>query len=83
MAQVPAMSSHHVRQVKFPEGHYNKTPAEFRSYRQDCIDYKKLTRYSDQEVVMQIRLNMDTDLKRAIDTYFKSQWGSFVDEALD
>ena len=81
---VPAMSSHHVRQVKCPEGHYNMTPAEFRSYRQDCIDYKKLTRYSDQEVVMQIRLNMDTDLKRAVDTNFKSQWGSFtVDEALD
>ena len=24
---VPAMSSHHVRQVKCPEGHYNMTPA--------------------------------------------------------
>ena len=60
------------------------TAAEFRSYRQDCIDYKTLTRYTDQEVVMQIRLNMDTDLKRAIDTNFKSQWGSStVDEALD
>ena len=63
-----AMSSHHVKQVKCPEGRYDMTPAEFRSYKQDCIDYKKLTRYTEQEVVMQLRLNMDADLKRAIDT---------------
>ena len=44
-----AMSSHH---VKCPEGRYDITPAEFRSYKQDCIDYKKLKRYSEQEVVM-------------------------------
>ena len=69
-----AVSSHHVRQVKCPEGRYNMTPAEFRSYKQDCIDYKKLTRYSDQEVVMQLRLNMDTDLKHAVDTNIKSEW---------
>ena len=45
---------------------------------------KKLTNYSDLQVVLQIRMNMDDDLKRAIDTNFNNIWDNFtVGEALD
>ena len=41
-------------------------------------------RYTDQELVMQVWLHMDIDLKDAIDTNSKYQWCLFiVDEALD
>ena len=51
--------------------------AEFRTYRKDCLDYKKLTKYSDEQIVMQLRLSMDVDLKRAIDTNYGETWNSF------
>ena len=38
---------------------------------------KKLTNYSDLQVVLQIRMNMDDDLKRAIDTNFNNIWDKF------
>ena len=47
-----AVPSHYVRQVKCHEGRFDIKPAEFRSYKQDFIDYKRLTRYSEQEMVM-------------------------------
>ena len=72
------------RQVKVPQGNYNMSPCDYRTYRKDCIDYKKLTQNSDDQIVLQLGLNMDNDLKRAIDTTFKDSWDAFsIEEALD
>ena len=65
-----------VRNVKVPEGRYTMSLAEFRTYRKDCLDYKKLTKYSDEQIVIQMRLSMDTDLKRAIDTNYGESWNN-------
>ena len=46
------------------------------------MDYKQLTKYTDQQIVMQIRLNTDTDLKRAIDTNFPAWNNLTVKEAV-
>ena len=72
-----------VRQVKVPDGHYNMNLSEYRTYCKDCRDYKTLTNYTDNQVVLQMRLNMDNDLKRAIDTNYSTSWDSFaLDEAI-
>ena len=56
---------------------------EFRLFHKDCTYNKKLTNYSDLQI-LQIRMNMDDDLKRAIDTNFDNIWDNFtVGEALD
>ena len=73
-----------VRQVKVPEGRYNMNLTDFRTYKKDCVDYQKLTSYSDEQVVLQMRLNMDSDLKRAVDTNFRDRWDTLtVMEAID
>ena len=51
--------------------------AKFRTYRKDCLDYKKLTKYNDEQIAIQIRLSMDVDLKRAIDTNYGNKWNTF------
>ena len=72
-----------VRQVKVPDGHYNMNLSEYRTYCKDCRDYKTLTNYTDNQVVLQMRLHMDNDLKRAIDTNYSTSWDSFtLDEAI-
>ena len=53
---------------------------EFRIYRKDCLDYKKLTQFINDEVVLQMRLNMDSDLKRAIDINYKDTWNELTAE---
>ena len=59
-------------------------PNEFRTYSKDCRDYKKLTKYSDDQIVLQIRMNMDSDLKRAVDVNFKDDWDTYtVEVAID
>ena len=45
-----------VRQVKVPDGHYNMNLSEYRTYCKDCRDYKTLTNYTDNQVVLQMRL---------------------------
>lgn len=62
-----------VPNVKAPEGHYEMNHTEFRTYKKDCLDFKKLTQYSDEQVVLQLRLNMDITLKQAIDANFQTQ----------
>lgn len=62
------------RQVKVPEGRYNMSLSEFRTYRKDCLDYQTLTGYTNKQIVLQMRLNMDQDLKRAIDTNYGASW---------
>ena len=36
-----------VMRVKVPEGSYNMSPTEFRTFKKDCITYQELTNYSD------------------------------------
>ena len=72
-----------VKNVKVPEGRYNMNSNEFRTFCKDCRDYKKLTQYTDEQVVLQIRLNMDSDLKRAIDVNFRDEWDAYpVEDAI-
>ena len=57
--------------------------AEFRMYSKDCRDFTKLTEFKDEQIVIQMRLNMDADLKRAVDTNFGDSWNEkSVDDAL-
>lgn len=73
-----------VKNVKVPEGRHDMNPNEFRTFSKDCRDYKKLTKYSDEQIVLQVRLNMDTELKRAIDVNIKDAWDAYtVEEAID
>ena len=55
-------------------------PGEFRTYRKDFLDYKKLTQFTNEQVVLQMRLNMDSDLKRAIDINYKDTWNELTVE---
>ena len=58
MMSTPGMSSHGTlsshsrqtspRQVKVPEGRHNMNPCEFTTYRKDCLDYKKLTQFTNK-----------------------------------
>ena len=58
--------------------------ADFRSFSTDCETYHQLTGLSDQQVVLQLRLHMDADLKRAIDTNYP-EWSrkTVVDQAIE
>ena len=60
------------------------SPSDYHTYRKDVLTYQILTQYSDRQIVLQMRLHMDIDLKRSIDTNFGNQWDAFnVDDALD
>ena len=75
----PAM----VKNVKVPEGRHDMNPNEFRTFAKDCRDYKKLTSYTDEQIVLQIRMNMDTELKRAVDVNINTAWDAYtVEEAI-
>ena len=67
--------------VRVPEGSYNVSPTEYRTYMKDCKSYLTLTQLSDH-VVLQLRMNMDSDLKRIIDTNDPQWEQNTVDEAL-
>ena len=56
------------KNVKVPEGRYTMSLSEYRTYSKDCVDYKTLTGLNDNQIVLQMRLNMDNDLKLAMDT---------------
>ena len=63
--------------------HVHMSLTEYRTYRKDCRDYVFLTRYTDQQVVLQMRLNMDAELKRAVDANYGELWDRYtVEEAL-
>ena len=54
--------------------------SEFRSFKKVVTDYKQLNpHYSDQQIVIQLRLQCDADLKRAIDTNY-TNWNDFTVE---
>ena len=58
--------------VRVPEGSYNMSPTEYRSYMKDCKSY----------LTLQLRMNMDSDLKRIIDTNYPQWEQNTVDEAI-
>ena len=73
----------HLKNVKIPNGRYDMNSNEFRTYKKDCVDYKKLTHCTDEQVVLQMRMSMDHDLKQAIDANYKDTWDNCsVDDAL-
>ena len=65
-----------VRDVKIFEGVYTTSPSDYRTYRR--VDCQMLTQYSDRQVVMQMHLNMDIDLKRSVETNYNTQWDAFA-----
>ena len=75
-------ATHHIKNVKVPEGRYNMSLAEFRTYSTDCRSYLKLTNLTDAKAVLQLHLNMDGDLKRAIDTNYLDWDTKTVEEAI-
>ena len=83
----PAVAAPHPRSaipqnIKVPEGRYNMALSEFRTYSKDCLDYKTLTGYTDNQIVLQMRLNMDGDLEQSIDTNYISWGNNTVEEAI-
>ena len=70
------------KNVKVPEGRYTMSLSEYRTYSKDCIDYKTLTGLNDNQIVLQMRLNMDNDLKVAIDTNFPEWRTNTVEDAI-
>ena len=83
VSRIATMKSHDIKHVKAPEGRYDMKSGEFRIYSKDYRDFKKLTKQSDEDIVIQMRLNMDEELKRAVDTNFGEEWNSFsLDQAL-
>ena len=72
-----------IKQAKVPEGRYDMNLGELRTYTKDCGDYKKLKKYEDAEIILQLRWNMDQPLKRAVDVNHGSSWGNMsLDNAL-
>ena len=82
--QTATMKSHGMKHhVKAPEGRYEMKSSEFRIYSKDYHDFKHLTKLADEDIVIQMRLNMDEELKRAVDTNYGQEWNSFsLDKAL-
>ena len=72
-----------VKRIDTPSARYDMSAHEFRTYKKDCIDFKKLTGYSDEQTVLQMRIHMDTALKQAIDANFSDSWDTAtVEQAL-
>ena len=78
------MSPHNMKHVMAPEGRYDMNSSEFRMYTKDCHDFRTLTQFTDEQIVIQMRLNMDAQLKQSIDTNFGTTWNTFtMDKALE
>lgn len=71
-----------IKNVKVPEGSYKMSPTEYRTYENDCNAFKNLTGFTNYQIVSQLRLHMDPDMKRIIDTNHPSWSTSTLDEAL-
>ena len=73
-----------VKRIDTPSARYDMSAHEFRTYKKDCTDFKKLTGYSDEQTVLQMRIHMDATLKQAIDANYSETWDtSTVKEALE
>ena len=51
---------------------------EFRTYTKDYTDFKKLTACTDEQAVLQMRMNMDETLKQAVDANYGATWDTFT-----
>lgn len=58
------------------------SPTENQTYKKDCMSYRQLTKLEDHDV-LQIRMEMDGDLKRIIDTNYPKYEENTVEEALE
>ena len=54
--------------MSVPEGSYNTSPTEFCTYKKDCSTHRTLTGLPDNQVVLQLRMDMNAELKHIIDT---------------
>ena len=71
-----------IKHVKVPEGLYTMYPTEYRTYENDCRAFANLTGFTNYQIVSQLRLHMDPDMKRIIDTNHPSWSTSTPDQAL-
>ena len=71
-----------MKDIKVPEGRHDMTVAELRTYIKDIRDYKILTQLTDEHIVLRLRMNMDSTLKRAIDINAENWNTSTLDEAI-
>ena len=75
-----AQAASTVRRLPTPTARYDMTSHEFRSYKKDCSDFQKLMQYTDEQTVLQMRLNMDSTLKQSIDANYTGVWDGFTVE---
>ena len=68
--------------IKVPEGRYTMSLSEFLTYSKGCLDYKNLSGYTDNQIVLQMRIHMDSDLKQSIDTNYILWGNTTVEEAI-
>jgi hypothetical protein len=61
--------------IKPPVGSISMSRSDFRTYKKDVETYKKLSNLHESQIVLQLRLEMDIDLKRVIDANYP-QWES-------
>ena len=71
-----------VNNVKVPEGRYTMSLSDLKMYTRDCFDYQTLINYTDRQLVLQMRMNMDSDLKRTIDANHPDWRDKTVGEAV-
>ena len=74
--QAQAVSA--VKRVTIPSGRYNINSHELRTYSKDCNDFQKLTMCTDEQAVLQMRMNMDEALKQAVDANYSDTWDTFT-----
>ena len=70
----PQAASTTIKRVIIPSGRYDMNSHELRTYTKDCTDFKKLTACTDEQAILQMRMNMDESLKQAIDANYGNTW---------
>ena len=56
--------------IKPPVGSISMSRSDFRTYKKDVETYKSLSNLNESQIVLQLRLEMDIDLKRVIDANY-------------
>ena len=74
----PQAASTTIKRVIIPSGRYYMNSHELRTYTKDCTDFKKLTACTDEQAVLQMRMNMDESLKQAIDANYGNTWDALT-----
>ena len=78
----PRQPAQPTMRIKPPEGSYSMSCSDYRTYKKDVEIFKSLTNYADAQIILQLRLNMDMDLKRVIDANYPNWETKTLDEAL-